>query len=148
MTDEHVEAEAAPPQVEHINTFHTEETFPAPTGFVPNVIAATPTDVQSNQTEQFYTFINNPDSDLLTLNADTVPRTALLCLPGSSNVKVVYCPGRGSSQIGRASPLENKTLFLTGDAGRDKGDPTPVVLSDDDLFKISVISFKSRTINR
>lgn len=114
----------------HVNVIHTTNDFPAPEGSVPSIFQAIPLLRQRLQSEQFFEFAANPDADLLQFNADVVPRTALICLPRSSKVKVVYCPGRGSSPIGEESPLENKHLFLTGDADQELGDPTPVVLNE------------------
>ena len=133
--EEKVEEEAV---IEHINVYSDDDTLPAATGNVPTSISSTPPATQLLQTRQFYDFVANANADLLSLNSDVVPRTALICLPRSSTVKVVYCLGRGASPIGSISPLNNKILMLTGDGGNGLGDPTPIVLNEHSFVEHAV----------
>ena len=53
----------------------------------------------------------------------------LVNIPKSALVKVVFCPGMGSSPIGGgASPVEDKFLFLHGDGSEDIAPPASLCL--------------------
>ena len=75
-----------------------------------------------------YQFLVDEDKELLQLNVDETPRTCLIGLPSSSQVRLIHCIGMGVSPIGAISTLDNKLLCLTGDGGPDIGAPTPIVL--------------------
>ena len=67
------------------------------------------------------------------MNVDELPRTAVIGIPGSCLVKVVYGLGLGVSAIGQESPLDSKVLMLHGDGNQDIGVPQPLVLPLDTL---------------
>jgi hypothetical protein len=105
--------------------------LPGATGSVPTVIHAQPLEAQRQQALDYFSFLMAPDSQLLQFNADTLPRTALLHLVGTSMVKLVYGIGMGASGIGSTSPIDNKLLMLTGDGNATIGPPAPLVLPPD-----------------
>ena len=119
---------ADPTDETHTNIFFTSETLPAPTGNIPNIIHTHPIETQRQQCIDIFDFLMGPDPDLLKLNEDPIPRTVLISLPRSSKVKLVYCGGVGASAIGTTSDIDGKFLFLTGDAGNDLGNPSPVII--------------------
>ena len=127
MANEEAE-EADTNDVNHVNLFFTSGTLPAPTGNVPTLLHEITLEDQRQQCEQFFTFLAEESPDLLKLNEDIVPRIALISVPRSSKVKVVYCGGIGSSPIGNTTDTDGKFLFLSGDAGKELGIPQPVII--------------------
>ena len=119
----------APPEDEPVyeNVLFLGE-LPGAMGSVPLVIQAQPLEAQRQQALDYFTFLTAPDSQMLQFNADTLPRTALLHLCGTSMVKLVYGIGMGASGIGSTSPIDNKILMLTGDGNATIGPPAPLVL--------------------
>jgi hypothetical protein len=103
-------------------------TLPPPTTNIAQDIHTTPPATQTIQTNDFYTFLQEENSQLLDLNVDTAVRTAIISIPGSSKVKLVYAAGLGASGIGVNSPIDDHLLFLYGNGGHDIGNPIPIVL--------------------
>ena len=68
------------------------------------------------------------EGDLVALNAHTMPITALLHMPDTNMVKVVFGCGFGASNPGTTAPTDGRILCLTGEGGADMGPPTPLVL--------------------
>ena len=113
--------------VAHVNVL-SDGSDPAPTALVAiEMHKVTQADQLSAATE-FFDFLTNPTSNLLELNTDDVLRTAVISIPNSSKVKVVYSGGLGCSGIGRTSMEDGNFLFLNGDGGRDIGTPTSMSL--------------------
>jgi hypothetical protein len=119
----------APPAADPVyeNVLFSGE-LPGAVGSVPLVIQAQPLEAQRQQALDYFTFLTAPESQMLQFNADTLPRTALLHLCGTSMVKLVYGIGMGASGIGSTSPIDNKILMLTGDGNATIGPPAPLVL--------------------
>ena len=76
----------------------------------------------------FYNFLIDPNKILLQLNTDLMPQTALISLPQSSQVKVVYGIVMGASGIGQSSTIDRQMLMFTGDGGKDLGSPNTLAL--------------------
>jgi len=100
----------------YVATYHTGQ-LPAPQGPVALAFAAAAahTTAHRNQASNFYAFLNDPASDLRDLNGDTLQFTALVSVPDTSKVKVVYGLGIGTATIGQTSPVANKLLALFGE---------------------------------
>ena len=126
---------ADPTDETHTNIFFTSKTLPAPTGNIPNIVHTHPIETQRQQCIDIFDFLMGPDPDLLKLNEDPIPRTVLISLPRLSKVKLVYCGGVGASAIGATSDIDGKFLFLTGDAGNDLGNPSPVIIPQQDTSR-------------
>jgi len=111
----------------HNNVFFNG-TLPGPTCDVAHQFAAIPIQEQKEQAAQLLEFLMNETKQLLALNGDQVPRVALLALPSSSKVKVVYGLGVGASGITNTTPIDGKVLALTGNGNNTLGPPSTVVL--------------------
>jgi hypothetical protein len=87
-------------------------------------------DDQCTAATAFYTFLTNPDRELLQLNIGSgdKPCTFLINLSNSSKVRVGHCIGVGVSAIGATFPVDGKLLVLASDGGHDIGAPAPLVL--------------------
>jgi hypothetical protein len=120
-------AAPAPPDIAHTNVI-SDGTNPTPTSLVAQELHKVDTALQLQQATEYFDFLTNTTSNLLELNTDDVVRTALIGIPSSSEVKVIYSGGFGASGIGRTSSEDGKFLFLCGEGGNDVGTPTTMSL--------------------
>ena len=98
--------------------------LPAADGEVARQFAKTPPAEQIEFTAKVYTFLRDPASNTLTLNAESRPLATMLSLPDSTNlVRIVYSLGFGASGIGYSSPTDIKFLALSGEGGVAIGSP-------------------------
>ena len=116
----------APPNGEHVPVVFNGG-LPGPEGDVASSCGTTPTADQKQQAIDLYEFLKNVDVQPLELNADLIARTAIINIPRSSKVRLVYGGGFGASTIGTTGPLDGKFLFLHGEGGANVGPPTPMV---------------------
>ena len=128
--------EENPGEEETADTFvHTpvlwDSALPSARANVAKEFAKIPLEDQRKHAETFFDFLlEEPDErDLHQLNEDANPPVcALISLPKSKVVKVIYIPKFGSSGILGHSPLDNKLLTLLGDGGNEMGTPRQVIL--------------------
>ena len=66
---------------------------------------------------QLYSFLRDPNANLMRLNTDRTLRTCLVAIPSSKLVKVVYGLSFGVTGIETVSPLADKMLVLFGEGG-------------------------------
>ena len=125
---------------DHENVLFTADTLPGPDTNIGHSIAETPIDTQRQIAIDFFTFLKSENKQLSQMNADNVPRTCVIGIPGSSLVKIVYGAGLGVSGIGQQSPIDSKLLVLHGDGGLDIGTPRPLVLPLESLEENEVAS--------
>ena len=105
-----------------------EDTLPGADTNIGNIIANTPIEDQRTQCIDFYNFLTDENHQLSQLNLDTIPRIAIIGMPGSSLIKVVYGAGIGVSPIGQHTPIDDRLLLLHGDGGPEIGTPQPFTL--------------------
>ena len=116
-------------------------TLPAATGNVAQKISATNIATQRQQAEDFYNYLALQTSDhLLQINEGTTPLIALINVPTSKEVKLLYSAGIGASPIGNTSPLDGKFLFLHGEGGNDLGNPDTLVLPGSIRIRVDVLT--------
>jgi hypothetical protein len=127
--DEDIEAVAQAAVDQHTNVLSDGST-PTPTALVAQELHRTPCDTQLQQATEYFDFLTNTTSNMLELNSDDTVRTAIIGLPNSSDVKIVYSGGFGSSGIGRTLVEDGKFLFLCGEGGEDIGTPATLSLPD------------------
>ena len=71
---------------------------------------------QETQTQEFFNFISQQNTDAEILNAEKTPYTFLMHVPGTRSFKVCYGMGSGVSFGGlRGSTINDKALALSGD---------------------------------
>jgi hypothetical protein len=114
-------------------------TLPGPDSAVATVVSADDMAVHRQNAIDLYQFLVDDAKQLLQLNVDATPRTAVLGLPNSSKVRLLHCLGAGASGIGAISPTDGKLLCLTGDGDQEIGAPTPMVLPPEVLELREVI---------
>ena len=121
--EEEKEAEEIPEQeeIEEEQVVHTnvmfDGTLPGPSDKVPTVLHQTNFETQRKLAKDLYEFLSEDEASKLELNTDTSPRVALINIPLTQKVRVVYSMGFGSKGIGATSKVANKFLFLSGDGG-------------------------------
>jgi hypothetical protein len=111
----------------HTNVI-SDGTDPVPTALVALQMHNTDKDTQLQQAQEYFDFLTNTTSNLLELNSDNVVRAAMISIPNSYNVKILYSSGIGASGIGRTAAEDGKFLFLCGDGGHDVGPPSSISL--------------------
>ena len=83
---------------------------------------------QKDLATSVFTFLSTETSNLTQLNAENRLYTALVNLPYSNEVRVLYGLGYGASGIGITSPIENKILTLSGEGDATIGLPPTLTL--------------------
>jgi hypothetical protein len=127
MVAEATQAAPAPGATAHDNVI-SDGTTPTPRSAVAVELHNVPAATQLQHATEFYDFLTNPTSNLLELNTDNIVRAAIIGIPSSSEIKVIYSGGFGASGIGRTSVEDGKFLFLCGEGGNDIGTPTTMSL--------------------
>ena len=113
----------------HVPVMHLATSLPAATGDVPQVINMTSPADQRDQADEIFAFLSTPNPVLSRLNEGHKIYVAVVNVPRSSLVKVVYGMGFGTSPIGLAvSPVDGKLLFLHGDGNNEVGPPQVLCL--------------------
>ena len=102
--------------------------LPAPREGVATLFSNATLPDQRTAAASFFAFLQDPTTDLRDLNADTSQFTALIAVPGTHKVKLLYGMGIGTAAIGQTSPIANKVLTLYGEGGFDIGPPTVLML--------------------
>eukprot|EP00957_Ditylum_brightwellii_P018963 1426819-Ditylum_brightwellii.AAC.1 len=82
--------------------------LPAPVGKVTKFLASTPITKQKDLAKKFYEFLSQASPNLSKLNAGNHTLTALMCLPNSGLIKVVYSIGNGCSGVGITKEIDGK----------------------------------------
>ena len=111
---------------------------PIPKALVALALHNTNTDTQLQEATEYFDYLTNTTSNLMELNNDDVVRAALINMPNSSNVKVLFSAGLRSSGIGQTSIDDGNFLFLCGDGGNDIGTPASLSLPSTMCTKASV----------
>ena len=144
-TQDDPDLEEAPPQLDvaHTTVFHTVDSLPAPLGNVPKALHAAGYAKLRAQALELFDFLWQTDPPLLKLNESTTPYVALVNIPRSNKVKVIFCPGLGSSPIGAPrQPTDGKLLCLHGDGCEAWGPPQPLLfpVSGLDAYDVSMMA--------
>ena len=124
----------------HVPILHLATSLPTPTGDVAKALQLVPLIDQRNQAEQLFAFLGAPIPDMSRLNKGRTCYVALVSMPKTSLVKIVYGVCFGSRPIGAtASPVDGKLLFLQGGVNNDIGTPQPVCLPATMVEKQTVV---------
>jgi hypothetical protein len=119
-----------PPPPQHTPVLHTTGTVPTPTGTIATNMATVTLPQQRQTAEQLHTFLD-AGQDLLRLNVGNTITTALIAVPETSTIKVIYGLGFGTASIGETSQIQNKFLALSGEGNAEYGPPDVIVLDAD-----------------
>ena len=121
------QATAATPQG-YVATHYTG-TLQAATGCIAKEFAKVTLMEQRRVATTLHTFLADPQSDLRDLNGDQTPFTAMISVPGTHKLKILYGLGFGTSGIGQVSPIAKRLLALFGEGSAIMG-PAQVISLD------------------
>ena len=130
----------APDATQEYTPVHfTADSLPRATGTMASAFATVEPEQQRKAALDLFNFLWASDrGDMLRLNMGTALLTALVAVPGTCMVKVVYGFGVGAAGIGEENPLQNKFLMMHGDGARTIGLPEVLVLKTEVCQKESV----------
>ena len=115
-----------PTDEDYARVLFTTDTPPAATSPIAKVFATIPTATQRQHAQQFFHLIQQKDNPTK-LNEKSY-LTAILVLPESSTVRVLYGWGYSCGTITSSSPLDDKFLALSGEGDEEVGPPELHVL--------------------
>ena len=107
---------------DYAHVIFTADSPPNATGSIAKHFAAVPTTDQRSQTEAFFSFLTSNENPMK-LNGGNNLFTALLIVPDTSNVRVIYGTGYCAGSVGASSPIDNKFLALSGEGDATVGPP-------------------------
>jgi hypothetical protein len=102
--------------------------LPAPTGKLAKEFDKLDIAEQKELATAVFTFLSTNTSNLTQLNAENRLYTVLVNLPASSDIRVLYGLGYGTSGIGITSPIEDKILTMSGEGDASVGAPPSLAL--------------------
>ena len=108
---------------------HYTGTLQAATGCIATEFAKVTLMEQRRVATTLHTFLADPQSDLRDLNGDQTPFTAMVSVPGTHKIKILYGLGYGTSGIGQVSPIAKRLLALFGEGSAIMG-PAQVISLD------------------
>ena len=117
------------PQVPAYVPTHFNGELPAAKGDVAKELDSSTKQDQRERAQYLFDFLSNDGSDLRGLNDSQGAYTALVAVPDTHKVKVIYGMGYGTQGVGPASPIATKILAMYGEGGNNIGSP-PVLISD------------------
>ena len=100
--------------------------LPAPAGKMAVQFSKTTVPKQTSDAAELLAFLSEESPDLAKLNVETRDMAALVNIPDSDLIKVVYGFGHGTCGVGSTSPIDGKIMVMTGDL--DKDAPPAVLL--------------------
>ena len=110
---------------EYVNSIWDGQ-LPAASGNLAKEFDKIPIEDQKTLTTSVLTFLLDPNSNLTQLNAENRPYTALVNIPHSNIIRVIYGLGYGASGIGETSPIDNKILAMSGEGDATLGVPPTI----------------------
>ena len=125
----------------HVPVLHVAGDLPAATADVAKIPHDTSLENQRKNALAFFTFLTSPTPSFIRLNEGNQFQVALVSVPRTKFVKVVYGVGVGSSPIGSTpTPVEGKLLLLQRDGNAEFGPPQPLCL------ELTVLSKKTTAV--
>jgi hypothetical protein len=117
-----------------------DDNLPGPVGNVATTLSSATIAEQKTTATDFFTYLENPNRELLQLNMDNKPHVFIFGIQGSSKVRVCHSISMGASAIGSTAPADGKLLALTSDGRQDIGAPAPLVLPSSMVDKEDIIA--------
>ena len=99
-------------------------TLPAAVGPVATLLGTTTNASHRDRAVTFYDFLINNENHLIELNGDNTPLTAIIYIPNTKMVRVLYGFGLGTSGIGQTSPIDGNLLAMYGESDPQLGPPS------------------------
>ena len=102
--------------------------LPAAIGPVATLLQEATNASHTERATTFYNFLTNPDNHLIDLNGDNTPLTAIIYIPNTKMVRLLYGFGIGTSGIGQTSPVDGNLLSMYGESDPQLGPPSVMML--------------------
>lgn len=115
------------PTPTHVPIFPSATTLPQPSGKISAILTAIPQNTQITNAETFLSILQAPSPDFRQLNHPSPIQTALLLIPNTSDVKLVFNISFGCTTPNIPSPLSDKMLCLFGEGDELIGVPDPLL---------------------
>ena len=112
--------------------------LPDPIGKMAAQFAKTMVPKQKSDAAELLAFFSEESPDLAKLNVANRDMAAIMNIPDSDLIKVVYGFGHGTCGIGSTSPIDGKIMVMTGDLDKD-APPTVLRLPPTCLVATKVI---------
>ena len=118
---------------ESTTTTHTPVLFTTPLpiaiGDIATIFASTPINAQQNNATALYNYLWQ-EQEITRVNVGRPLMTALVAIPNTSKVKLIYGLGYGTAGIGQTSPIDNKFVMLHGEGNNtDIGYPDVLMMN-------------------
>ena len=118
---------------------HYNGRLPAAQGEVAKTLDKTSLANQRADTKDLYNFLKLDNPDFRQLNGENRCFTAMISIPNTHKVRIIYGFGYGTSGIGSVSPIADHILSLYGEGGAI-GCPQMMMINDDFLKEIEVLN--------
>lgn len=118
---------ATPTDEKYAPVLFTDDALPAAGGKIAKLFQAVNPEKQRHDAQAFYTFLKE-NKNPLRLNVGRNLLSALLIVPDSSQVTLIYGLGFGTADIGTESTIADKFLALSGEGSATLGPPDLRVL--------------------
>ena len=112
---------------EYARVLFVDEALPAANGTIAKIFQAISPETQHRDAQAFYAFLQE-NKNPLRLNCGNKLLAALVIVPDSSKVTLLYGLGFGTADIGSESPIADKYLALSGEGSATLGPPDLRVL--------------------
>ena len=126
---------------------HFDGQLPAANGAVARAVnAQLSPEEQRTQAQEFFAFLYDMQSDLRDLNGDDKLFTALVSVPDTNKVKVIYGLGIGTAGIGQVSSVAGKLLALFGEGGGGLGPAQSIMLESTIRDRLEMKNIKTHEV--
>ena len=131
-------AAATTPTTTHTPIVFTADCLPNATGDIAKSFANTPLELQRNNAIALYEYLWN-QQEITRVNVGKPLMTALVSIPNTCQIKVVYGLGYGTAGLGQTSQINDKFIMLHGEGNNtDIGYPD-VLMLDTNIRKQSKV---------
>ena len=136
--DEHAQTPTGDGNNDYARVLFTDDALPVPVGPIAKLFQAIPPETQRTDAQALYDFLKE-NRNPLRLNVGTKLLSALVIVPETGKVTLVYGMGYGTADIGENSPIADKYLALWGEGSANLGPPELRILpsslsTEDDLL--------------
>ena len=124
---------------EYARVIFKDDALPAPIGEIAKLFNAISPKQQRTDAEALFSFLQT-NRNPLRLNVGSKLMSALIILPGTSKIDLVYGLGYGTADIGDESPIADKYLCLHGEGSAELGPPDLRIFPNSISEQIEVLS--------
>ena len=139
-------AATIPPMTNHTPVLFTNINLPDAIGDIAKTFAATPTNIQRKNAMDLYDYLWN-EQEITRVNVGNPLMTAIVAIPNTCKVKVVYGLGYGTAGLGQTTPIDNKFIMLHGEGNNtDIGYPDVIMMNNNIRKQTEVLNPSDATV--